>query len=355
MFWNNKIILLLRTKEFICVLLFLIFELLIYVFFNNSTLNFVEIIVKESSDPLINGYKFKLQNPELPYCSYKNYTLLYGDYRVELSPPSLETIESLYPDIQMGGHHYPKSCKANQTVAIIVPYKNREEHLKIFLYNLHDILQRQLINYIIFLIEPTGNGTFNRGKLLNIGFVEGMKLYNFDCFIFHDVDLIPENDKHLYECSDKPKHMSSHINKFNYKLIYGNHFGGVCALTSEQFRKVNGFNNNYWGWGMEDDDLFSRISFSNMSIVRDLPNVSRYFMVKHERDPLNPVNPCRFKIQKYFLRNINIDGLNTLNYTLKKVEYHKLFTKILVDLLEESSRRMLYESYLKGIKCKRKK
>ena len=30
---------------------------------------------------------------------------------------------------------------------------------------------------------------------MNIGFVEAMKMYDFDFFVFHDVDLLPEDDR----------------------------------------------------------------------------------------------------------------------------------------------------------------
>ena len=39
------------------------------------------------------------------------------------------------------------------------------------------------------------------------------------------------------------------------RLRYKGYFGGVTAMTKEQFYRVNGFSNTYWGWGGEDDDL----------------------------------------------------------------------------------------------------
>lgn len=52
---------------------------------------------------------------------------------------------------------------------------------------------------------------------MNVGFVEALKMKPFDCFIFHDVDLLPEDDRNLYTCPEQPRHMSVAIDKFKYK------------------------------------------------------------------------------------------------------------------------------------------
>ena len=61
------------------------------------------------------------------------------------------------------------------------------------------------------------DGPFNRAMLMNVGFIEALKLYSYDCFIFHDVDLIPEDDRNLYTCSEQPRHMSVAVDVLEYK------------------------------------------------------------------------------------------------------------------------------------------
>merc|ERR550519_904815 len=121
------------------------------------------------------------------------------------------------------------------------------------------ILVRQNIKFKFFLISQTQNVKFNRAKLLNVGYSEVTNLNEFDCFIFHDVDLVLQNDKAIYHCEDIPMHFSGYIDIFKYKLLYGYLFGGVTAFSEEAFKKINGYSNEYWGWGGEDDDISHRM------------------------------------------------------------------------------------------------
>ena len=52
---------------------------------------------------------------------------------------------------------------------------------------------------------------------MNIGFIEAMKDDDYDCVVFHDVDLLPEDDRLLYRCTDTPKHLSVAIDKYHYR------------------------------------------------------------------------------------------------------------------------------------------
>uniref|UniRef100_A0A8C5TEN5 Beta-1,4-galactosyltransferase n=1 Tax=Malurus cyaneus samueli TaxID=2593467 RepID=A0A8C5TEN5_9PASS len=182
-----------------------------------------------------------------------------GALRVEFSQPiNLDEVARINPEVKAGGRFAPKDCIALQKVAIIIPFRNREEHLKYWLYYLHPVLQRQQLDYGVYVINQDGEEEFNRAKLLNIGFAEALKEYDYDCFVFSDVDLIPMDDRNTYKCYSQPRHLSVSMDKFGFRLPYNQYFGGVSALSKEQFTKINGFPNNYWGWGGEDDDIYNR-------------------------------------------------------------------------------------------------
>jgi beta-1,4-galactosyltransferase 1 len=72
----------------------------------------------------------------------------------EVSLP--EQLVNMFPDLQPGGQWQPRNCTARDRVAIVVPYRNRQHHLYILLRNLHPMLQRQQIDYGIFVIEQAG-------------------------------------------------------------------------------------------------------------------------------------------------------------------------------------------------------
>ena len=65
----------------------------------------------------------------------------------------MEKLEALFPELEPGGRFRPKNCIARHKVAIIIPYRDREEHLKIFLQNMHPMLQRQQLDYGIYIVE----------------------------------------------------------------------------------------------------------------------------------------------------------------------------------------------------------
>ncbi|XP_009874587.1 PREDICTED: beta-1,4-galactosyltransferase 2-like, partial [Apaloderma vittatum] len=172
-----------------------------------------------------------------------------------------------------------------------------------------------------------GEDTFNRAKLLNVGFLEALKDdEEYDCFIFSDVDLIPMDDRNLYRCYEQPRHFAVGMDKFGFRLPYAGYFGGVSGLSKSQFLKINGFPNEYWGWGGEDDDIFNRISLNGMKVSRP--------MTHHHTSPqLIPLLPStRFtKIQNTKM-TMKRDGISSLQYRLVEVSRQPMYTNITVEI-----------------------
>ncbi|KAM8905900.1 beta-1,4-galactosyltransferase 4 isoform 2-T4 [Lycaon pictus] len=202
---------------------------------------------------------------------------------------TLEEVAAKNPQVHRGRYH-PEECKALQRVAILIPHRNRERHLMYLLEHLHPFLQRQQLDYGIYIIHQAGTKKFNRAKLLNVGYLEALKDENWDCFIFHDVDLVPENDLNLYKCEEQPKH-----------LVVG--------------RNSTGY----------------RVELHRMKIIRPMPEVGKYTMIFHTRDRGNEVNIERMKLLHQVSRVWRTDGLTSCIYKLLSVDYNPLYTNITVD------------------------
>ena len=59
---------------------------------------------------------------------------------------------------------------------------------------------------------------FNKGVLMNAGFEFASNDADYNCFVFHDVDLIPEDARNLYRCDvTRVRHLSPAVSSFSYK------------------------------------------------------------------------------------------------------------------------------------------
>lgn len=148
--------------------------------------------------------------------------------------------------------------KKKNKLAVIVPYRNRYEQLLRFKKEIYAYLTKNDIDYVLIVVEQDDARLFNRGKLLNIGYKEAVKS-KCDYMVFHDIDMLPLNVDYSY--SDVPTHLATDFltNDTTFKReIYDQYFGGVTLFPIEVFEMINGYSNEYWGWGFEDDDLFKR-------------------------------------------------------------------------------------------------
>ena len=65
------------------------------------------------------------------------------------------------------------------------------------------------------------------------------------------------------------------------------YYGGVNMMTPEHYKLINGFSNNYWGWGGEDDDVRVRIALKKLHVWRYPKEIARYTMLKHKASDVN--------------------------------------------------------------------
>lgn len=175
---------------------------------------------------------------------------------------------------------------------ILVPYRDRAEHLNIFIERLSPILKKYIPNIKIVIVEQSqDNKKFNRGKILNVGFAEYYK--DFDYFFTHDVDTLPYENTIITLYNNKDYDI--------YRIHSGHHvsLGGIVKFKCNTFKNINGFPNNIWGWGLEDEALFTRAMLNNCNIsnyrnvnisIKDfisLPHVSSFKNENLENDFYN--------------------------------------------------------------------
>ncbi|XP_055349189.1 beta-1,4-galactosyltransferase 3-like isoform X1 [Paramacrobiotus metropolitanus] len=267
----------------------------------------------------------------LPLCPFSS-PHLKGPIKPLLTVLSDEQIMSANPAVQRGGRFRPADCEARSRAAVVVAYRDRAAHLQMLLSNLHPVMQRQQLDYTIFVVEQAGTGIFNKGTLFNAAFMEINATGRFDCFVFHDVDVYPENDSNSYGCRAEPTLLATAMNKFRYKPLYDHFFGAAVSLSARHFTEINGYPNVYWGWGGEDDDIGRRVQRKFGSISRSPLSIGRYTMATHKSDEGNPKNKRRFDLVNTAQRRFDSDGLNSLNYTLLTKQFRPLYTWFFVDV-----------------------
>ena len=149
-------------------------------------------------------------------------------------------------------------------LGVCVPYRNREAHLKEFVPKVGAYLESKGIDYCMYFGHQVDDKLFNRGAMKNIAakhaFEDGC-----DYIVWHDIDMIPEEGTDYSFPKENPIHIATNISQMNYELKYEEYFGGAILFSKEQVERTNGYSNDYWDWGMEDDDLFWRCHLEGYS------------------------------------------------------------------------------------------
>ena len=154
-------------------------------------------------------------------------------------------------------------------LGVIVPYRKRPTHLRKFQESIKEYLKDY--DYELIIVEQADDLPFNRGKLLNIGFKLALRK-QCDYVVFHDVDMLPVDVD--YSFSEVPTHLATNFTNDD-REIFKTYFGGVTLFPIELFKRINGYSNEYWGWGFEDDDLLLRCTEQKVFTDFELYDVSK--------------------------------------------------------------------------------
>lgn len=203
-------------------------------------------------------------------------------------------------------------------LTIVIPFRDREEHLRRLLPPLSETLRRQGIQYQILVVEQAPPGMFNRGRLLNIGMRFAADDSDFYCL--HDVDAIPVHAN--YACPSQPLRLVHAIVRPEGETQRAPHyFSGAVSVRKEQAFAANGFPNDYWGWGKEDDDFFFRLLLAGFLCFvdtqgryLDLPNPGVKKTTSASKLPQTRQNRRRRSQLVRGCLDPMEDGLNTVRY-----------------------------------------
>jgi hypothetical protein len=216
-------------------------------------------------------------------------------------------------------------------LGVIVPYRDRAYQSTFFKPSIDTYLKLKNINFELIIIEQDDAKLFNRGKLLNIGFKQAKKL-KCDYIVFHDIDMLPIDVDYSY--SEIPLLLATQ------RASFDEFFSSVILFPIEHFEKINGYSNEYWGWGFEDDDLLYRCKNSNLPLdIKETKIVSNHTsalkfdsgnFVKGTYDPQSELSVfVSFKLQDLSLNHKTFDD------------------EFIVFSLPKFKLRISYDSYLK--------
>ena len=191
-------------------------------------------------------------------------------------------------------HYYSSKMPRLQTplvekhrLTILIPFREkisdkksqgsgREKNLREWLEYMSSFLKMPAD---VIIVEQSQEGTFNKGFLFNVGFKESQ---NSDYFVLHDVDQIPENPTNDYSFKKRPTHLLTSTSQWNYKKSPSGNVGGALMITRQKYQEINGYSNNFGGWGREDDNMALRLQ-KHGGYDRLPPEVGRYKELKHPR------------------------------------------------------------------------
>lgn len=232
--------------------------------------------------------------------SAEHFIKKHGHFTNQIRDLSIKELEKSLQFLEIN-YSRKKEVNGDKKLSIIIPYRDRRIALEALIPKLTEYVSKQVKNFDISIVEQDDNEPFNKGLLNNLGVLLNP---DSDYYCIHDVDLIPEFADYSYP--ENPSHMSKYCSQFNYIEDPAALMGGVVLFQKEHFFDVNGYPNDYVGWGKEDACLHHRVLQKGYGIYQH--PFGRYYSVPHVHRLENPKEHEYHKINSEKWKN-ELDGV----------------------------------------------
>jgi hypothetical protein len=173
--------------------------------------------------------------------------------------------------------------------------------------------------------------------------------YRNDRYIFHNVNYFPDEEL-----------LNLYFQFINYNIHFvapelnnspNNFIGGVFGIRKEDFEKINGFPNNFFGQGVEDEAFYNRCAKNDLVIYRPTKG-SFHFDDKQNVFKIDKTNKYSDNIS-YDIKNSSSNGLKQLlNFfiNIKKYSIDDFISNYgIIDRNSTNNSEMLQSYILKNI------
>jgi len=195
-------------------------------------------------------------------------------------------------------------------LAIIVPYRDRKEHLDQFIPHMN----KYLPDAKIVIVEQADGKPFNRGKLINACFLEMRPTY----FAVHDVDMLDievKYDHEFYLDGCVIQLCSSDIQLSDF-------LGGVTRYSFISFVNAGGYHNDYFHRA-EDNEMMFNLKSKKIKVIN---RFGTFHQLPHPRTGPEFIPELWAKAQLPRTKNM----LNTCEYQLISKEVFNTHTHLRV-------------------------
>jgi hypothetical protein len=223
--------------------------------------------------------------------------------------------------------------KNKKKMLVVVPHRDREEHLKKYLEVVPKYFSDNNIECDILLCELDEGCDWNAGLSVN-SCINFIKKDDYEFIYIHHVDIYPIGEWQW-------------PNENEFITDLGD--VGSCLLRVKDFLQVGGYGNNFWGWGGEDDNLYMKLHSIGLLRVVSTTEYDTAFQ-SHERkfNGINYSNNLREISKPADTLSIFCVNKVSTTYGLEKVS-DNIYKQKVKSLIQKQDKKKVIIGYINNV------